>query len=144
MANFGDSYKNYHYSPLAESTMEDLDLQKLVKMVLTMPIESDKDAIKIGDRRALMDFKGENTDVITRILLQLATESMRGSPKHIQILFDYGGMKPEKEHKVQIDVPVIIDDMRSPMIEAATAVITEEDYTEEEESEESFEEESDE
>lgn len=87
-----------------------IDLERIIRLVLNSPVE-DGEVFTVDGKRSISEFRKKNTDVKTRIVLQTAVEAMKSSPKHIELLFKYGGFEPKKDDALMINLPLIIDDM---------------------------------
>lgn len=87
------------------------DVQRLIRMVLSSPMYSDSDVFSVDGVTGLKDYKGKNTDVQTRIILQMALDAIKGDDKKAKLLFDYGGFAPVKEQAISVETPSFYDDI---------------------------------
>lgn len=96
------------------------EVKELIQMILDSPIRrapiTDVDGV-----RDIASFKGMNTDVKTRILLQIATDAMKGDRQAAEFIFKFGGLEPVKESKVTVETPTFIDDLGGEVINAVVA-----------------------
>lgn len=87
-------------------------MQKLIRMFLDAPIAVDRDEIKeLDEKTTIKELHKAETDVKTRIILQIGLDAMKGDRQCAEFLFKYGGLEPIKEQEVTMNVPTIIDDM---------------------------------
>lgn len=84
------------------------DMQNLINAVLDSPLETGP-VKKVDGEASLKSFKGANTDVKTRIILQFALDASKGDDKKANFLFKYGGLEPKLEQDVTLDMPVFVD-----------------------------------
>ena len=57
----------------------------------------------------------KNTDVQTRMFMQIAGQALTGDIKSAQFLMKYGGLEPEEKRSITVELPQFIDDI-SPRI----------------------------
>lgn len=92
-----------------------VDMQRLIRMVLSSPMQSGMDIVEVDGVTGLKDYKGKNTDVQTRIILQLAIDSIKGDEKKAKLLLDYAGYAPVKEQSISVETPQFFDDISAKM-----------------------------
>lgn len=86
------------------------DMQNMINAILNSPIKEGMTE-EIDGIRSLESMKKVNTDVLTRIIIQMALDAMKGDEKKAKLLFDYAGFAPVKEQAVSVELPQFIDDM---------------------------------
>lgn len=86
------------------------DVQNMITAILDSPIKEGC-VQELDGIRSLDSMKKVNTDVLTRIIIQMAVDAMKGDEKKAKLLFDYAGFAPVKEQAVSVDLPQFIDDM---------------------------------
>lgn len=107
------------------------DLQNIIGAVLEAPL---KDGVmeELEGGRSLESMKKKNTTILTRIVIQMAVDAMKGDEKKAKLLFDYGGMAPVKEQQVAVDLPQFVDDMSVSITEVGRAMMNEDEDEESE------------
>ena len=96
--------------PALKSKSNRDDIQDLIQAILDSPIKKSA-TVKVDGLRDISAFKGANTDVKTRILLQITMDAMKGDRASAEFLMKYGGFEPIKEAKVTVNTPTFLDDI---------------------------------
>lgn len=107
---------------------ETLDMKRLIRLALDSPLTDGK-IFEIDGEKPIEFFKKRNTDVKTRMVLQVAVDAAKGDLKSAEFLMKYGGFEPPKEQNVTVELPTIVDDI------TARAMVRQEAFEEDEESE---------
>ena len=97
-------------SSVAKRKSDKSEIKDLIQEILDSPIKKSP-IVEVDGLRDISSFKNANTDVKTRILLQIAMSAMKGDKASAEFLMKYGGFEPIKESKVTIDTPTFIDDI---------------------------------
>ena len=97
-------------SSVAKRKSDKTEIRELIQEILDSPIKKSP-VVEVDGLRDISSFKNANTDVKTRILLQIAMSAMKGDKASAEFLMKYGGFEPAKEAKVTIDTPTFIDDI---------------------------------
>lgn len=97
-------------SSVAKRKSDKTEIKELIQEILDSPIKKSP-IVEVDGLRDISSFKNANTDVKTRILLQIAMSAMKGDKASAEFLMKYGGFEPAKEAKVTIDTPTFIEDM---------------------------------
>lgn len=105
------------------------DLQNIISAVLESPLKEGNFEEIDGDR-SLESMRKKNTTVLTRIIIQMAVDAMKGDEKKAKILFDYAGMAPVKEQQVAVDLPQFVDDMSLSITEVGRTMAMKDDEEE--------------
>lgn len=105
------------------------DVQNLIAAVLDSPIKAGA-VEEVDGVRSLESLRKKNTTVMTRIVMQMAVDAMKGDDRKAKLLFDYAGYAPTKEQQVSVDLPQFIDDISMSVDEADVAVKFSEDKEE--------------
>lgn len=104
-------------SSVAKRKSDKSEIKDLIQEILDSPIKKSP-IVEVDGFRDISSFKNANTDVKTRILLQIAMSAMKGDKASAEFLMKYGGFEPIKESKVTIDTPTFIDDISAASGEA--------------------------
>lgn len=97
------------------------DLKEVIKFVLASPLKDKGEVIQADGKMSLESLSKANTDVQTRMIMQIAKSAATGDVKSAEFLAKYGGLEPPKQQHVSVDLPVIIDDMtnrKTPVVSA--------------------------
>lgn len=89
---------------------ETTDMKRLIRLALDSPLE-DGMVFEVDGSKPLKYYKSRNTDVKTRMILQVAIDAAKGDLKSAEFLMKYGGFEPPKEQNVTVELPTIIDDI---------------------------------
>ena len=108
-----------------KKTNDRRDLQRLIRMVLSSPLNDDDEILEVDGKRSIEAFKKKNTDMQTRIIINTAVDAAKGDAKAREFIFKYGGLEPVREQQITVDIPSFIDDISgsdepSPDTEAPT------------------------
>ena len=109
------------------STKGRRDLQNIISAVLESPIK-EGELDEIDGSRSLESLRKKNTTVLTRIIIQMSVDAMKGDEKKAKILFDYAGLAPVKEQQVAVDLPQFVDDMSVSVTESDRPKQVDDDY----------------
>lgn len=112
------------------------DLKEIIKLVLQSPLKDKGEVIQADGEMSLEALSKSNTDVQTRIVMQMAKDAATGDVKSADFLMKYGGLEPPKQQQITMELPTIIDDMTNrttPVIASAFAAKMESDEEEDEE-----------
>lgn len=96
------------------------DMQRLIRMVLASPVNSDEEMQVVDGKRSIESFKKKNTDMQTRIIINTAVDAAKGDAKAREFIFKYGGLEPVKEQQITVDIPTFIDDISGPDEQASS------------------------
>ena len=88
------------------------DLQNLINAVLESPLKRGE-VEEVDGARSLKSYETCNTTVMTRIVIQMALDAMKGDDKKAKLLFDYAGLMPVKEQSMSLELPQFVNDMGS-------------------------------
>ena len=92
------------------------DLQNIICATLESPIRLGE-VEEVDGVRPLASMKKTNTTVLTRIVIQMAVDAMKGDEKKAKLLFDYAGFAPVKESQIAVDLPQFVDDIAVSVVE---------------------------
>ena len=92
------------------------DMKELIHLVLESPLR-DGEVVEADGEMSMETLSKKNTDVRTRIIMQMSFQASSGDPKSAEFLFKYGGYTPAVEQNVTLNIPQIIDDMTLPYTE---------------------------
>lgn len=112
------------------------DLKDIIHMVLSSPLKDKGEVIQADGKMSLESLSKCNTDVATRIVMQIAKDAATGDTKSADFLAKYGGMEPPKQQQITMELPTIIDDMTNrttPVVASAFAAKMDDDEEEDEE-----------
>lgn len=87
------------------------ELTNIITMVLQSPIKEDTVVRKADGKTSMEVLSGSNTDVRTRIVVQMAYNACKGDTKAATWLMTYGGFVPGSDKETVLDGPQIIDDI---------------------------------
>ena len=90
------------------------DMQRLIRMVLASPVNSDEEMQVVDGKKSIESFKKKNTDMQTRIIINTAVDAAKGDAKAREFIFKYGGLEPVKEQQITVDIPTFVDDISGP------------------------------
>lgn len=107
-------YRAKSHSPEAErkraqTASTKAELKSIIRTIMESPVNG-SEVIRADGKISIEKFKGKNTDVQTRMILQMALNAMRGDKASAEFLMKYGGYEPIKEQKVTIERPTLIND----------------------------------
>jgi hypothetical protein len=116
------------------------DLKDIIRMVMSSPLKDKGEVVQADGNLSLESLSKCNTDVQTRIVMQIAKDAATGNTKSADFLAKYGGMEPPKQQQITMELPTIIDDMThrtTPVVASAFAAeMTDEEDEDEDEDEE--------
>lgn len=119
------------------------DLKEVINLVLNSPLKNKGEVIQADGVISLEELSKSNTDVQTRIIMQMAKDAAIGEVRSAEFLMKYAGKEPPKQQQITMDLPTIIDDMTyrtTPVVASAFAAKTDGDEEEDEGEEEGEEE----
>lgn len=87
------------------------DMKLLIRSIMDSPLKKG-DIIDVDGDTPIEQIARQNTDVQTRMLLQIAAQATRGDIKAADFLMKYGGYTPPAEQNVTVNVPRIVDDIK--------------------------------
>lgn len=90
------------------------DTQELIQLILNSPLKEGPKYEVDGDT-PMSAIAKKNTDVQTRMFMQIAGQALTGDIKSAQFLMKYGGLEPEEKRSITVELPQFIDDI-SPRI----------------------------
>ena len=89
------------------------DLQYVIKSVMDLPMSDKGEFVSIDDATSFTGLAHANTTVMARIVLNTAHAAVQGDLQATKLLWEYGGMKPVEEKRIEMSLPTFIDDMSS-------------------------------
>lgn len=111
------------------------DLKTIINLVLSSPLK-DKGEVTLADGNLSLEaLSKSNTDVQTRIIMQLAKGAATGDVKSAEFLMRFSGKEPPKQQQITMELPTIIDDMScraTPVVASSLACKDEEEDDEDE------------
>lgn len=119
------------------------DLKEVINLVLNSPLKNKGEIIQADGVISLEELSKSNTDVQTRIIMQMAKDAAIGEVRSAEFLMKYAGKEPPKQQQITMDLPTIIDDMTyrtTPVVASAFAAKMDGDEEEDEGEEEGEEE----
>lgn len=87
------------------------DLQFIINTILDLPMSEGDDFVSPEDAPSFRSLAKANTTVMTRIVLNTAHAAVQGDLHATKLLWEYGGMKPVEEKRIEMALPTFIDDM---------------------------------
>ena len=87
------------------------DLKEIIDLILESPLKNKGDIVQADGVTSLEALSKCNTDVKTRIVMQMAKGAATGEVKHAEFLMKYSGKEPPKQQHLTMELPTIIDDM---------------------------------
>jgi hypothetical protein len=87
------------------------DLTEIVRLVLSSPLKRGEEIIRADGEMAMEELSEHNTDVQTRIVMQMAYDAAKGDVKAAEFLLKAGDLNPAERREITLDVPQLIDDM---------------------------------
>ena len=108
------------------------DLKEIINLVLNSPLKDKGEITQADGIISLEALSKSNTDVQTRIVMQMAKNAATGEVRHAEFLMKYGGHEPPKQQQVTVDLPVIIDDMTNRTTPVVSAMFKKDDEDDEE------------
>lgn len=120
-----------------EQRRREYDTKELIRLILNSPLKGGK-KYDVDRDTPLKEFKDLNTDLKTRIFLQIGLEAASGDIKAAEFMMKYGNLEPAKEENVNVYIPRFIEDIPNPFAEeivekAVKKVITDPDRGNEDE-----------
>lgn len=119
------------------------DLKEVINLVLNSPLKNKGEIIQADGVISLEELSKSNTDVQTRIIMQMAKDAAIGEVRSAEFLMKYAGKEPPKQQQITMDLPTIVDDMTyrtTPVVASAFAAKMDGDEEEDEREEEGEEE----
>ena len=114
------------------------DLKEIINLVLNSPLKDKGEITQADGMISLEALSKSNTDVQTRIIMQMAKDAATGEVRSAEFLMKYAGKEPPKQQQITMELPTIIDDMTdrvTPVVASAFAAkMTDEEEEEDEES----------
>lgn len=110
------------------------DLKEIINLILQSPLKEKGEVIQANGDISLQTLSKENTDVQTRIILQMAKDAATGNVKSAEFLMRYAGKEPPKQQQITMELPTLIDDItfRETPVVASTLAHSEEEEEEDE------------
>ena len=130
MGPYGDKAKAEEALQRVDSMRYERDTKRLIRLVLDSPMKPGY-AYAVDGVKSMKELSELNTDVKTRVILQIAKQAMQGDIKSAQFLMKYGGLEPETRSMLTVELPQFIDDVAPP-----SALPVAEEHPEEEEEDE--------
>ena len=87
------------------------DLQFVIGAVLDLPVSDKGEFVRIDEATSFAGLAKANTTVMARIVLNTAHAAIQGDLQATKLLWEYGGMKPVEEKRIEMNLPTFIDDM---------------------------------
>ena len=87
------------------------DLQFIIGTILDLPMSDEGEFVDPEDAPSFRSLAKANTTVMTRIVLNTAHAAVQGDLQATKLLWEYGGMKPVEEKRIEMALPTFIDDM---------------------------------
>ena len=87
------------------------DLQFVIGAVLDLPVSDKGEFVSIDEATSFAGLAKANTTVMARIVLNTAHAAIQGDLQATKLLWEYGGMKPVEEKRIEMNLPTFIDDM---------------------------------
>ena len=87
------------------------DLQFVIGAVLDLPVSDKGEFVSIDEAAIFASLAKANTTVMARIVLNTAHAAVQGDLQATKLLWEYGGMKPVEEKRIEMALPTFIDDM---------------------------------
>lgn len=115
------------------------DLKEIINLVLNSPLKDKGEITQADGMISLEALSKSNTDVQTRIIMQMAKDAATGEVRSAEFLMKYAGKEPPKQQQITMELPTIIDDMANrttPVVASAFAAKMESDEEEDEEEDE--------
>lgn len=100
------------------------DLKEIINLVLSSPLKDKGEITQVDGDMSLESLSKMNTDVQTRIVMQIAKDAATGEVKSAEFLMKYAGKEPPKQQQITMELPTIIDDMTdriTPVVASAFA-----------------------
>lgn len=113
------------------------DLKEIIDLILDSPLKNKGDIVQADGVTSLESLSKCNTDVKTRIIMQMAKGAATGEVKHAEFLMKYSGKEPPKQQHLTMELPTIVDDMTCRVTPVVASALVERDEEDEEEDEES-------
>lgn len=113
------------------------DTKSLIRTILDSPLKGGE-MYEVDGSTPLKDFKDLNTDLKTRIFLQISLEAASGDIKAAEFLMKYGALEPAREENINVHIPRFIEDVPNPfqdeiVEEAVKKVVSDPDHGKEDE-----------
>lgn len=114
------------------------DLKEIINLVLNSPLKDKGEITQADGMISLEALSKSNTDVQTRIIMQMAKDAATGEVRSAEFLMKYAGKEPPKQQQITMELPTIIDDMTdrvTPVVASAFAAKMKDEEDEESEDE---------
>ena len=115
------------------------DLKEVINLILNSPLKNKGEIVQVDGEISLEELSRSNTDVQTRIIMQMAKDAATGEVRSAEFLMKYAGKEPPKQQQITMDLPTIVDDMTyrtTPVVASAFAAKMDGDEEEDEEEDE--------
>jgi hypothetical protein len=87
------------------------DLKDIIKLVLSAPVKEGEEIVEADGIISLEKLSKANTDVQTRMVMQITKGALTGDIKSARFLTEYAGLEPPKQQRLSVELPTIIDDL---------------------------------
>ena len=87
------------------------DLQFVISTILDLPMTDKGEFVSVDEAASFSSLAKANTTVMARIVLNTAHAAVQGDLQATKLLWEYGGMKPVEEKRIEMNLPTFIDDM---------------------------------
>lgn len=111
------------------------DLKEIIDLILESPLKNKGDIVQADGVTSLEALSKCNTDVKTRIVMQMAKGAATGEVKHAEFLMKYSGKEPPKQQHLTMELPTIIDDMTCRVTPVVASALVEHDDKKDDEDE---------
>lgn len=86
------------------------DTQELIRTILNTPLKEGA-VFEVDGDTPMSTIAKKNTDVQTRMFMQIAGQAISGDIKSAQFLMKYGGLEPAEKQTISVELPQFIDDV---------------------------------
>lgn len=111
------------------------DLKEIINLVLSSPLKDKGEITQVDGDMSLESLSKMNTDVQTRIVMQIAKDAATGEVKSAEFLMKYAGKEPPKQQQITMELPTLIDDMTCRATPVIASALVEHDDEEDDEDE---------
>lgn len=95
------------------------DTKTLIQTIMNSPLKEGK-VYEIDGETPLKEYRDANTDLKTRMFLQIGLEAAGGDIKAAEFIMKHGGFDPVKEEKITIDIPRFSNNIPNPLEDEET------------------------
>ena len=92
---------------------KETDTQRLIRLIMDSPLKHGK-IYNVDGETPLKDFKNANTDLKTRMFMQIGLEAASGDIKAAEFMMKHGGLTPEREESITINIPRFANNIPNP------------------------------